>query len=136
MNDCGFTMIDGWSGNYMEKEPYLNCYIEDEDGDIIANPVCLDCKYSYIDNLFYELHCKKKECDKFVKNDSSTLNKVIKGAVMKNLSTDDIIEILKGIIVALLGIIFYILSCKLPEWMCGMLLVSAISLYTLYKIIG
>ena len=54
---------------------------------------------------------------------------------MKNLPTDNIIEILIGIIIALLGITFYVLSCKLPEWMCGMLLVSAISLYILYKTI-
>ncbi len=52
-----------------------------------------------------------------------------------NVKTDNIIEILTGIITALLGITFYILSCKLPEWMCGMLLVGAISLYTLYKIV-
>lgn len=51
----------------MEKEPYLNCYIEDEDGDIITNPVCLECEHSYIDDLFHELNCKMKECDKFVK---------------------------------------------------------------------
>lgn len=128
-----FLWLKEQRDDYMEKEPYLNCYIEDEDG-VTTNPVCLDCKYSYIDDLFHELHCKKKECDKFVKNDSSTLDQVIKGDVMKNLSTDDIIEILTGIIVVLLGIIFYVLSCQLPEWMCGMLLVGAISLYTLYKI--
>lgn len=54
---------------------------------------------------------------------------------MKNLSTDDIVEILTGIIIVLLGITFYVLSNKLPEWMCGMLIVGAISLYTLYKLI-
>lgn len=59
----------------------------------------------------------------------------MKNDAMKNLSTDDIVEILTGVIIALLGIAFYVLSCKLPEWMCGMLLVGAISLYTLYKII-
>ena len=51
----------------MEKEPYLNCYIEDEDGDTIMNPVCLECEHSYIDDLFHELNCKMKECEKFTK---------------------------------------------------------------------
>ena len=33
---------------------------------------CLDCKYSYIDNLFYEIQCKKHNhlvinCNDFIK---------------------------------------------------------------------
>ena len=42
----------------------MDLYVRDEDGEVNMNPTCLDCEYSYIDDIFHELHCKKDRCTK------------------------------------------------------------------------
>lgn len=33
-----------------------------KDGEVEYYDKCLDCEFSYVDNLFYELICKKDKC--------------------------------------------------------------------------
>ena len=51
------------------------------------------------------------------------------------MTKDTIIEIEKGVIYALIGLVFWKLSELLPEWMMGMMIVGAIALgFCIYKV--
>lgn len=49
------------------------------------------------------------------------------------MNKDKMIEVLKGIIIILCGALFYAFSKALPEWMAGMILVGAITLFNCIK---
>ena len=48
----------------MEEQSCYNLYIEDSDGNMVENEVCIDCEYSYVDDIYNELCCKLNKCDK------------------------------------------------------------------------
>lgn len=47
-----------------------------------------------------------------------------------------VLELLKSIILILFGVVVYVISNRLPEWIVGMMTVGAIVTYKCFKIIG